>query len=132
MKTKNRIAALSIMLSASIFAVGCGVLNKDSKALTIDQTIAAKSKLVITLQDNSGFNLDIENQSADTLFLERKGLDNLMITRASVKAIIEPEASASLVNPSDRAAKVRVRVSNHNAEVRHRVEQISADTTATK
>ena len=120
------------MLSASIFAFGCGVLNKDSQALTINQTIAAKSKLVIALEDNSGFNLDIENQSADTLFLERKGLDNLMITRASVKAIVEPEASASLVNSSGRAAKVRLKVSNHKSKVVHRVEQISADTTTIK
>lgn len=120
------------MLLSSIFAFGCGVLNKDSKALTINQTIAAKSKLVIALEDKSGFNLDIENQSDDTLFLERKGLDNLMITRASVKAIIAPEASASLVNPSGSAATVRVRVSNHNSEVLHRVEPVSADTTATK
>lgn len=121
-----------IILLLPLFGLGCGVLNKDSKAFTINQTIAAHSKMMIALEDKSGFNLDIENQSNDTLVLERKGLDNLMITKASVKAIIEPEASASLVNASGREAKVRVRISNHKSKVLHRVEPVSADTTATK
>lgn len=132
MKRKIDPARGIIILLLPLFGLGCGVLNKDSKAFTINQTIAAHSKMMIALEDKSGFNLDIENQSNDTLVLERKGLDNLMITKASVKAIIEPEASASLVNASGRDAKVRVRVSNHKSKVLHRTEPVSVDTTGTK
>lgn len=132
MKRKIDPARGIIILLLPLFGLGCGVLNKDSKAFTINQTIAAHSKMMIALEDKSGFNLDIENQSNDTLVLERKGLDNLMITKASVKAIIEPEASASLVNASGRDAKVRVRVSNHKSKVLHRTEPVRVDTTVTK
>ena len=132
MKRKINTVTGTIIFLLPLFGIGCGVLNKDSKALTINQTIAAHSKMVIGLEDKTGFNLDIENQSNDTLILERKGLDNLMITKASVKAIIEPEASASLVNASNRGAKVRVKVSNHQSKVLHRIEQVNSDTTITK
>ena len=132
MKRKINYAAVSVILLLPFFSLGCGALNKNSDALTINQTIAAQSKLLIELEDKSGFHLDIENQSNDTLVLERKGLDNLMITRASVKAIIEPEASASLVNASNWGAKVRVRVSNHKSKVVQRIEPAKADSTVAR
>lgn len=129
---KDKLAAASMILMFSVIGVGCGSLNKDSKGLSINQTIPAKSRMLIKLENKSGFNLDIENLSKDTLMLERKGLANLMITRASVKAIIEPESGASLVNASNRGAEVRVRVTNHKAKVLHQIEAVKADTTATK
>lgn len=129
---KIKLAAVSTVLMFSIVGVGCGSLNKDSKGLTINQTIPAKSRMMIQLEDKTGFNLDIENLSKDTLMLERKGLANLMITRASVKTIIAPESAASLVNASNRGTEVRVRVTNHKARVLHQLEAVKADTTVAK
>lgn len=128
----RKCAAATIILTFAVLGTGCGALNKDSKGLTINQTIPAKSGMLIKLEDKSGFNLDIENMSDDTLMLERKGLANLMITRASIKAIIEPESAVRLVNPSKRGAKVRVKVTNHTAKVVSQIEPIKLDSTAVK
>lgn len=128
---KIKIAAASAILMFTILSVGCGSLNKNVKGLNISQTIPAQSRMLIQLEDKSGFNLDIENMSEDTLVLERKGLDNLMITKASVKAIIEPEAAVSLVNPSSRGAEVRVKVTNHKGKVLHSIQKVDTASKAT-
>jgi hypothetical protein len=128
---KIKIAAASAILMFTILSVGCGSLNKNAKGLNISQTIPAQSRMLIQVEDKSGFNLDIENMSEDTLVLERKGLDNLMITKASVKAIIEPEAAVSLVNPSSRGAEVRVKVTNHKGKVLHSIQRVDTASKAT-
>lgn len=120
-----------LILLLPLCCIACGTLNKDANALHINETIPAKSKMLISLEDKSGFNLDIQNLSNDTLILERKGLDVLRIGKASIKTMIEPDASASLVNDSENGAKVKLRVSNHKSKVAHSVQALSRDTTKT-
>lgn len=119
MNIKLKITARSIILLFPMLALGCGSLNRDSKALYINETIGSQSKMLIELEDKSGFNMDLQTVSNDTLILERKGLDNLLITKASVKAIIEPNTSAAITNTTNRNIKVRVRVYDHKSKVIH-------------
>ncbi len=128
---KNKTFKCALILLLPLFSLGCGALNPASSALHINQTIPAQSRMLISLEDKSGFNLDIQNLSKDTLILERKGLEVLRIGKASIKAMIEPDAAASLVNDSKRGVKVRLRVSNHKAKVSSSIEQLSTETKTT-
>lgn len=124
---KNKLAAASAILMFTIWIVGCGSLNKNAKGLNMNQTIPAQSRMLIQLEDKSGFKIDIENLSTDTLVLERKGLDNLMITRASIKAIVEPDASSALLNSSNREVKVQLRIYDHKSKVVHTIEKMTPE-----
>lgn len=124
---KHNLALFVILVITGVLGVGCGVINKGTDGLTITQAIPAHSRMLIRIEDESAFKLDIENQSNDTLTLERKGLDNLMITKASIKAIIEPDAGAALSNPTARDVKVKLKVYDHKSKVIHRVEAIKAE-----
>lgn len=132
MKVQNNIAAIFIAFLSAVLVFGCGILNKDAKSLTINQDIPAHSKLVIELEDKSGFNVDIENISKDTLILERPGIDNLLIMGESAKAIIAPNTMAALSNGTNRVIKVRVRVRDHKSAVNHRIEAYDPDATVAK
>ncbi len=127
---KNEIATRAMLFLLPFIGIGCGTLNRDANALTINETIESQSRMLIELEDKSGFNVDIQNLSRDTLFLERKGMDNLMIARGGVKAIIQPDAAATITNRSQRPVKLQVKVSGHKAKVRHSFEKLSRDTTA--
>lgn len=119
---KSKIVARCIILLLPVFIAGCGTLNRDSKSMYLNQTIAGNSRMFISLEDKSGFDIDIKNGSKDTLVLERSGIDNLLITGGTVSATIAANGTAALMNTKSRGIKVQVRVYNHKSKVIQRIE----------
>jgi len=119
---KNLISII-YLLSLSILQVACtsSFLNikTDPRSLYINKNIPPNSKLIVYLEDKSGFNMDIKNFSNDTLIIRTNNFDNLFVSRKKTSIRIEPNSITELINSTKRDISFTVRIYNHKSKIIH-------------
>jgi hypothetical protein len=94
-------------------------IKTDPRSLYINKNIPPNSKLIVYLEDKSGFNMDIKNFSNDTLIIRTNNFDNLFVSRKKTSIRIEPNSITELINSTKRDISFTVRIYNHKSKIIH-------------
>ncbi|WP_316801985.1 hypothetical protein [Pedobacter nototheniae] len=120
---KNQFAGFCVIFLLSVL-IGCSVLPKDSKSLYIMKALAPGTKLSISLEDKSAFDMDIRNTSKDTLILKRANHKDQIIANNKISIAVDPKVDIEVLNISGKEIKPTVRIYNHKSKVIYEVSNI--------
>jgi hypothetical protein len=81
-----------------ILIVGCSALKMDTQSLYVMRYLSTKKEMIITLEDKSGFDIDIQNYSNDTLIVRRADHQDQIVLNKKISASVAAAGNIEILN----------------------------------
>lgn len=121
---KNR---LILSIPIIVLLINCAPPYKSQKPgykLYLTRTIRHHTKLSLRQENNSAFNIDINNLSKDIIVLQKSNTEGLPVADKRVSSRIDANTTAELVNTSNTDIKLAIKVYNHTSKIIENIDEI--------
>jgi hypothetical protein len=98
--------------------------QKPGYKLYLTRTIKHHTKLSLRQENNSAFDIDINNLSKDVIVLKKPNAEDLPVADNRVSSRIDANTSVELINTSKTDIRLAIKVYNHTSKIIENIDEI--------